>query len=474
MWWMAALAHGASVTVSPGDDVGVVTSSLLAGDTVTFTAGTFELEGTVTWEGLGESANPIRIVGAPDGGTVLRSSGGGYVARVVNSAYVDVSDIIFEGVDPEKTNHLGFQVADSTNVTVTNCVMRNVRNSGLRIEGDTNNIRIALNEVGPVQDGGGIVVGCPDGGCWMQDSLVENNLVHDVGNTGLLFYPGTQAVEIFDNVVFRAGADGLILPDTQFGEQNVARGNAIWQIEDDGIDVYGPALVQNNVIFETGDEGIFAHDEGDTLFDVQISHNTVARTNGYGAFLRDWFDREGLVFANNVLSNSTGRSLLYDDPRSEPDFYKKYGKDLPPDTTNFISNNVVTGLIEGFDVIVRPDFVIEGGGVADFMDIDNFDFYLSPGSRARDAGTPLGEAYIPIEDFNRVARDGASPDAGAYEWVGSANTGWIIAETFKDTAPARPPGTALGGCCNNNDDGSRAWMLTPLLFLAVLRRRRAR
>lgn len=471
MWWQIAVAYGASVTVSPGDDVGALTSSLQAGDVVTFTAGTFEVDDQILWTGEGEQGNEILITGDPKGGTVLRSSTNNWIANIDEASHVVVEYITFEGTDPETIDTDGLRIDDSSFITVRDCVVRNVDGTGLRIEGDSNNLVIERNEIGPVLGASGVVVGCNDGGCWLQDSVIQNNQVHDVNGTAFLFFPGTQNVQILDNVAYRAENDGMVLPDTQFGDQNIVTGNALWQIEDDGLDITGPALVQNNVIFEIGDEGIWVHDEGN-LTDVQVSHNTVVRTNGWGALLQGWYEIDDLVFANNVIANATGRSLSYDDPRSDPDFYANYGKD-EPDTTNFIANNVVTGLIGGFDPLVRPTWSIEGGGVADFRDIDNFDFYPSASARSRDAGSPLGEAFIPVVDFNRIDRDGTSPDAGAYEWAGSANPGWLFAEDFKDVTP----GVAVGpnfqrGCCNN-DDGSQAWMVAPLFLLALLRRRRA-
>ena len=101
-----------------------------------------------------------------------------------------------------------------------------------------------------------------------------------------------------------------------------------------------------------------------------------------GAELNGWYNAPDMVFANNAISNSTGRSLQYFDDLSLQD----PKKDPVPDTENFIANNVVTGLINGFDRLVRPTWVIEGGGVIDFVDIDNFDFYPAPGSQLLDAG----------------------------------------------------------------------------------------
>ncbi|MBX2802057.1 MAG: right-handed parallel beta-helix repeat-containing protein [Myxococcales bacterium] len=464
-------AHALDVVVRPGDDIQAATSALGAGDVVTFEAGVYELKGTVFWSGLGTDDNPITFMARAGAEVILRNSGGGYVADVADSDWVVIENIAFEGAKNAKYNGTaGLRIRSSSNVRLRSLRIGDVWNTALRIEGDCSNINVLSSELGPAPGGDGISAGCGDAGCWLQDSIIDNNLIHDVGGTGINLLNGAQGNLVSDNVVFRTGGDGLVLPDTQFGNQNVASGNAIWQTEDDGIYVWGPALVQSNVVFETGDEGILTQDNDGSLLNVQISHNTVARTNGWAAQLNGWYDKEDMVFANNALANPTGYGFTYDDPLSDPYNYKKL-----EDTDNFIHSNVVTGLIQGFDPLVRPDFVIEGGGVGDFDDIDNFDFYPSVPSVLRDAGTPDGNAYIPVTDFNGVQRNGAAPTVGAYEYNGQGNPGWLLQEDFKDVDEiTRRAGSQINtGCCgNNNSGGTQALLFGPLLWMAVMARRR--
>lgn len=476
MWWLPTGALAADVALSPGDDIGALTSSLLPGDIVTFNAGTFELDGTVTWSGLGTEEAPITFRAAQGAEVILRNNGGWYVALLQDSTWVEIRDLTFEGGgdDLEYTQPSGLGISNSSHVTVSNCVIRNVWGTGLRVDGDADAITLTHNEISGTGDGSGLYVGCYDASCWMQNSVISNNLIHDVEGTGINLQAGTQSTDIVDNVVFRTRDSGLYAGSTALGDQIRITGNAIWNAGGDGVYLQGSALVQNNVIFEIAGDGIYTRDDYGSLTDLQISHNTVANTGGYAAYLEDWYLADDMVFANNALANPLGDGLRWDDLSVD-----RYGYPTEYDeTTNYVRNNVVTGKVEGFDFLVRPDFVIAGGGVSDFEGIDNFDFYPTSSSILRDAADPSGEAYLPATDFNGTTRDGESPDVGAYEYDGDGNPGWTIAETYKELQPSSGRGGAglSTGCCKGGgsaESTGTAALFLPLLGLGWRRRRRS-
>lgn len=466
---LATLAQAASVNVSPGDDLTAVTSSLQPGDVVLFNAGTYVLDGSVYWTGVGTEQAPIEFRAAEGAQVILQNAGGGYVANLENSSWVRLSNLIFEGADPEYTQPSGLRIYESSYITVEDCVVRNVWGTALRIEGNAQGMQIRHNELSFTGDGSGLYVGCWDGACWMQDSLIEFNLIHDVQGTGIYLNPGSQSLTVENNVIFRTRDSGMWIGNTNFGPQNTIKANAIWQTEGDGMYVRGSALIQNNLVFETGGDGLYTNNDGEELVDLQISHNTFARNDGYAAYLGDWYDKPDMVFSNNALANTTGYGFRWDD-----DFDPYYNA---VETSNYITNNVVTGLVEGFDLLARPGFVIPGGGVGDFVDADNFDFYPTPTSELRDAADAAGNAYLPVDDFNGTQRDGASPDVGAYEYDGEGNPGWVVQEGYKELTEGggRGGSTVATGCCGSGkSEGTEAVVLLPLLALGVgVRRRRS-
>lgn len=478
LWAPPALA--ASVTVKPGDDLNALTSSLGPGDVITFTGGTYELDGTVYWTGEGTASAPIQFKAAAGSPVILQNQNGGWVAQVTDSSYISMTGITFEAAgDIEYNQPSGLYIANSDHVTLENCVVHDVWGTALRIDGDTSALTIRHNELASTGDGSGIYVGCGDASCWMQDSTLEFNLIHDVEGNGIYLSRGTQGSTVQHNVIYNTDDAGVVALSTEFGAQNVVYSNAIWQSEDEGIYIEGSVLVQNNVIFETGGDGIRVRDNYDSLLDVQISHNTVARTEGWAARLDDWFEREDLVFSNNVLANPTGYGLYWEDLEYQQGYDGTTTTDAYGQTSNYITNNVVTGLVDGFNLINRPKFVIPGGGAADFVAFDDFDYYPSTASLVRDAADANGAAYIPSEDFNGTTRDGASPDAGAYEYDGEGNPGWVIQETYKEYSPSdgRLNSGVSGGCCGSKDKGAdpvEGLVLLPVGLGVLARRRMAR
>ncbi|MCB9684260.1 MAG: right-handed parallel beta-helix repeat-containing protein [Alphaproteobacteria bacterium] len=466
--FLSGLAFAADVNVGPGDDLTQVTSSLQPGNTVLFDSGTYSLDGTVYWSGIGTEAEPI-VFRAKDGATVvLQNNAGGSVANISDSDYIEFRGLIFEGGgDIEYNRPSGLRISNSSHITLEDCKVRNVYGTALYVDGNSSGMVFRHNELTGTMDGSGMYVGCGDASCWMQDSVIEFNLVHDVEGTGMYFAHGTQANRIQHNVVFATRDSGLYMGSTVFGPQNTVVGNAIWRAGGDGIYLQGSALVQNNVIFEIEGDGFYTRTDDGSLVDLQFSHNTIVNTGGYAAYLQDWYSADGMVFANNALANPLGRGLRWEDELEDP-----YGTGTSgvPDTTNYISHNVVTGLVEGFDTLARPTYVVPGGGVSDFVGIDDFDFYPTSSSVLRDNADQNGQAYLPELDFNGSTRSEATLTVGAYEYDGDGNPGWIVQEGFKSLDPSTggvDPQLTTGCCGGGKKDTTPTEALLFLPWLSV-------
>ncbi|MCB9691035.1 MAG: right-handed parallel beta-helix repeat-containing protein [Alphaproteobacteria bacterium] len=459
-------AFAISATVSPGDDVGAVLASLGPGDVITFNNGLYELEGTLrVTEAMGEEGNPVRLAAAT-GATPVLKAGDFSVLEVRDSDHVVIEGLVLEGPeDWMETGGAGLVIADSDHVQVLGNEIRNLRSDLLRIVGDTTGLVIRDNHLHDTWVGTGIYVGCGDGRCWMSESTLEHNLLHHVGNpddqrSGIILDNGCQANTLRDNVIFEITGVGLRVESTQLGDANVVEGNAIWNTGSHGMEVVGEALVRNNVVVQAQGIGIRSgNHENNDLRNVRITFNTVALAGQEAVRLDDWANREGMVFSSNAIANITGRGFRYDSDEE--------------DTTNYITSNVVSGLVEGVDPTLFPDWYLPGSGLADFADAVNWDFYPAVNSGLVGVGDPASEAWVPSVDFNGDPRNGASPTVGAFQWSGAGNPGWILAEDFKNTEPTvRIVDGSGGGCCKKNQDGSEAVLLLPLLGLFAGRRRR--
>lgn len=458
---LVGLAHAASVTLNPGDDVAGLTSSLAAGDEIVFNAGTYVLEGSVTWTGVGTASEPIVIRG--DGQVILElAQEGNRTVILRDSAHVQISGLTIQGAAGwEDFGNVGLEIYMSTDVSVTDCVIQNVGNTALYLSGDTANIELRGNEIHGVARGHGIYAGCGNASCWTQDTVVAENLIHDLRDErsyAIAIDNGGQGVTVTDNVLFQGAYRGIEVKSTELGAANVVEGNALWSFASTAIRAQGPSIVRNNLVFNMGGKGIYSSgSSGDEVFyDVVISHNTVVDTADYGIELHDWAGREGMVLANNAVSNPTG--------------YGVWVEDLD-DAVNVITGNVVTGLVTGLDPLAGH--FAAGGGDRDFADALGWDFYPSDTSFLVDQGDPSGSAWVPELDFNGAPRQGDAPDAGAYEWRGGDNPGWAVQEDFKELGyDDQGEVQQVTGCCQDSDDAPvEGLLLFPLLALAGLRRR---
>ncbi|MEZ4317718.1 MAG: right-handed parallel beta-helix repeat-containing protein [Myxococcota bacterium] len=467
----AALA--ASVSVSPSDDLNALTSSLGPGDAVVFTDGLYELDETLTVEALGEEGSMIELFAQEGATPILKALGDRTVFELRNSAYVSVRGLTFVGPDTwenDDSNGNGVVIRDSTNVTFEGNTIQTTRYSLLNLAGDGVGYTIRRNLLEYSNDGHGIYAGCGDGSCWLQDSVIEQNLIRELQsetyNYAIVLDNGSQNNHIDDNVAYNLATSGIRVESTQFGDPNWIERNAVWNGEGTGIEVYGAARVRNNVVFEMGGYGIRSgNHENDDLADAVISYNTIALTDDWAVRLDDWPDRDGMVFSSNVVANITGRGLLYDNDLGDEEI----------DTTTYVTGNVVSGLVDGIDITLYPDWFVPGAGVADFTDVAAWDFYPVNQSQLVGSADPASDAWVPEVDFNGVARNGAAPTVGAYEWEGAGNPGWVLQEDFKDLEVANGPGgTDLprGGCCGAKSDNSEAFLLLPLLAFGLTGRRR--
>lgn len=468
---LPATALAVEVTVQPGDDLYSLTENLGAGDVIVFSDGVYELDGTLSWDEFdGTVDQPVELRAAPDATPILRQISGGRIVELRNSQNVIVRGLVLEGGEGWET--LGFSglVLDTvSNVTITDLEIRNIQHTAIYVGGDSTNVQIRKNHLHGSAEGHGVEIGCWDAGCFVQDSVIAENWIHDLlgdGSDGIRLLNGSQGNQVLDNMIHDVGDDGAYLGSTENGAQNTFEGNAIWNALDVGLYIEGGAIVRNNVIVRVGGTGIRTNNsDRDDLDDVVITHNTVAETGGDAMNLEDVFFRSGIVVANNALSNPTGYGFRYSTDWTEGDV-----------TANVLMNNVITGLVRDLPEDMWDIGVLPGGGYADFADSEGLDYYPTGTSLVVNAGDASADAFVPVLDFNGLEREGNQPDAGAYEWDGDGNPGSALVPGFKGQAAPTGAGNrdVGGGCCGGGkEDKGNALLVLPMLMLAGFRRRRS-
>lgn len=463
IWIGGALA--ASVTLNPGDDVASLTSSLGPGDEVVFNAGTYELSSSLYWADIeGTEADPVVVRGEGEAVIKLVESGS-RILEVDRASWLEISNLTFtaDGEGWEEWSTTALNLEDTSNLVIEDCTFEHLDAHAIVLAGDTTGAVIRGNDITDI-NGHGLYAGCSDVSCWLQGSTIEQNWFHGLNwdsSWAIYLEHGAQDNVIRDNVMYDLGYRGVHLGSTELGPPNVFEGNAIWGVESIALYVAGSSVVRNNLVFNTGERGIYTGDSSDrgTFTELVISHNTIVDTGWWGIYLEHWAEGEGMVLANNVISNPTGYALTTEE--EEGDISE----------ANYIQANVVTGLVWGeFDELAGH--FQAGFGSQDFVDAPGWNFYPADGSSLVGQADPSGSAWVPEVDFNDYPRDGASPDVGAYERSGGENPGWAIQEGFKvpgydDSGETQQ----VGGCCNEGDgEPAAAFLLLPLLGLVVRRR----
>lgn len=460
-------AWGASVDLSPGDDVAALTASLGPGDVITFAPGVYELPGSVTWTGEGTADAPITLR-ADGAGVILRGTGTGHVVQIRNAAHLIVRGLVIEGAQARFDNvdddYNGLRVEASSDITLEDLEIHKVGATALVFAGNTARMAVRRAHLHDSREGNGLYAGCNDASCWMQESVIEGCWIHDLpaqGGDGIEFGNGNQGNLVRDNVIHDVGGRGVLTRSAEHGEGNTVEGNAIWAAAEGGMRLGGAGIVRNNLIFNVEGPGVHTQNEREALADLVITHNTIFDTGSWAVRLEGWQTASGLVFANNALANPTGYGL------------RALETELDPAGVHAVGN-VVTGLVEGV-LTAEAGHFRPGAGAADFVDAAAGDLYPSETSALLNGADAAGASWVPAEDFNGLPRDGAAPEVGAYEFFGAGNPGWEVQAGFKVRTDSLDGAEEVTGCRKNRAEGDAAAIFAPLaLLFGASRARRAR
>jgi hypothetical protein len=477
LFW--GVAWGATLELVPGDDLVGLSESLQPGDELVLADGLYQVRGQIVWSVLSTEDAPLTMRPAEGAEPVIElipDEKGAYdndILQIEDSSWVVVEGITFQGsVDwtDDTQNHRGVQIVNSSHVTLSGVTVMQTGDHSLYLAGTNSNITVQDSHIHSTLSGYGVYVGCSDASCWTSDSRLTNNWIHSIGGESswsVYLAHGSQGITLSDNVIYGSAGYGVYMGSTEYGDRNIFEGNAVWGLSGYGLYVQGGARIRNNILFNIDGTGIYSRDpERGTYSDLIISFNTVAQTTGWATLLEDWYEQFGMVLANNAICNPTGYGLYYEMPTIDT---------ATPASDNVVTSNVACGLVDGLDEF--PDAVTPGAGYSDFVDVETWDFYpASSDSILVGTADPAGDTYVPEADFNGLARDGDSPEVGAYEWSGTGNPGWAIQEGFKEFGEGREviEETVGGGCCQDDGSGSAALLLTPLIAIGALRRRRRR
>ena len=424
----ASLAQGA-IHIYPGTDVfGPAAQRLQAGDTLVVHQGIYYETSRMSIRVQGTQNAPITITRAQgESRPVITRPSSASIQNTINiegsATWLTLRGLEIVGTGGGDGVTMTGTTGTLSHITLDDLVIHDV-DVGINFRSNMNNITVRRNHIyNTGVDGGtgeGMYVGCNYATCIVQNSLIEQNWIHDSlpGTTqgdGIEVKVGSHSNIIRDNVIYNRAYPGILVYGTGTNPVNVVEGNVIWNALE-GIYAVADAVVRNNIVFNSGTGlSLYPHEQVAQMKNVTAVNNTLYK-NDDGILMRWGSSAVNMILANNAIYSPNKNAL-----------------NLSGSVGVFSANYVDGKSDRTLDGVA---FIAGGSSTAAFVDPGHSDFWPKFGSPLIGAAN---EAYAPSTDFNATRR--FSPyDVGAYENDGLAsNPGWRITTGFKEFAP--PPDT---------------------------------
>lgn len=418
----------------------IESAAFAPGDLVHVVAGTYAIQGSLRLTGI--TGAPLAWIGlAAEGPVTLRNSALANVVNVEDCHYLFLRgfEITHEnGALPYGSWHqvdgVKFQNVASTHVAIDSCRIHHLGNVGVSSQAPAiRHIRVVDCEIHDTYTG--LYWGYYEAPTkrYAHHGTIARNSIHDCPPVdldgtgyGIQIKGGSRGNVIEDNVLVRTAGNtraGIAVYhiSTHLGaetERNVIRRNLIRQSRAEGIYATEGALIEDNVIVDSGSIGISVtrRDTGWGSFygNLVVRNNTVfgvAATFGQGMFTG-----VGPFVAPQVIANNL---FLVTGP-------SQTSLRLPPGFAGMSTQNHCFGNVSGpaLGVVALPD--LSDVLSTTWGDVD----YLFPVAAGALVST-AAPVFASDADFHDTLRDGA-PDVGAFESRGRGNPGWVLADGFKD------------------------------------------
>ena len=470
----------ATVYANPGDTLRPIIAGLSPGDTLILNPGLYsQTDGVKVINVNGTATLPITIEGATGGVAIIEAAYNVNAFEFTTSSYIILKNIeIRKGSNTVKFTNTGA----CHHITLQGLKLHDTY--GVSVSGPTgghHHITISDCEVydtgkNASLTGEGIYMSYWDNP--VDYLTIERCWIHTLNGTqkdGLELKYVRNAI-IRDNVILGTNKTFPCIKIESADDAtrtNLVERNICYD-GDSGIETYGDCIVRNNIVFNC-DLGIYSRDDAKyPLRNVKIINNTVYNCDTACLQLNGWSNKTGLVVANNVIYQPTAsKQTLYIGPSA-------------PLTSVTVTSNYYFGTLY-LNTAPSTGFILAGTPDADFVDVDNRNFFPSGLSAFIDAGSAT---YAPADDFIGSGRpQGVADDVGALEWTEANADGFAIplaggfaSNIITGVAPVDPPDDPpapnskpkpSGGCAATyRSDQSFAGMIIATALALIQRRNR--
>lgn len=344
-----------------------------------------------------------------------------------------------DGIDIERSNYI---IIDGFNITNDGSMTRSaIRSSGGGIGDVIRNNTVQMN----AGDNYGIYT------AFSQNLLVENNNVSGTNNAAMYIANSAVNPTVRGNAVHNTGAIGIHFNgDAGQGGTGIVTG----------------ALIENNIVYETGGTSGGAGINMDGIQNSRIQNNLLYNNHGKGISLytvdASAGSKNNIIVNNTVIqaSNATDYALVIKDGATGNTVYNNVLFSLSSMSGAFrISADSTSGFFSDYNIVTnrmsndngssfktlaqwqsatgQDAHSISSTPTAVFVNQPGNDYHLSATSPAIDFGTNLASPkQAPATDISGTARpSGARYDAGAYERTTADTTApTITASSFVYTS----------------------------------------
>lgn len=289
---------------------------LQPGDRLEIGAGTYSIANHFTAALVGTATMPIFVV-AKEGATptITRPNEYENVMNIGTTTPATAQYLAFRGLE-FKGGSMGIRIYGGSNIWLDRCEIHHTADAGLTANTvDTDHLYLTRNHIHHTAGyGEGMYLGANGGTVVMRDSIVARNHIHDTGTTGgqgdgIELKQGSHGNWIVENCIHDTNFPCLIAYGTFGNPVNLIERNVLIGSEDNTLQVQGEAIVRNNLIMD-GVVGFYSHDHQDQTRDLQFIHNTIINTQ-LATTMKSWFNRPGMVFANNAVYSETAGSIVF-------------------------------------------------------------------------------------------------------------------------------------------------------------------
>ena len=430
-----SVANSAVYRLSPSDNWFPVISggSLQPGDEVILSRGTYSDGRRLSISHQGTAESPI-IIRSEEGGmaVITRPNASQNVINIEGAQYLILQGIEVTGgsmgIRVGSKNIVGGK-RQAAFITIKDSLIHHTGEAAVTANfyGDINiGHQFLHNEIHHTSGSGeGFYLGSNNDGAGnttsvFRDGLIEGNYIHHLNGSnirqgdGIEIKDGSYNNIIRDNVIHDIKFPGILVYGTDGNAPNIIEGNVIWSSGDNGIQASANAVITNNIIFDSNGSGIQSQSHQSSVpGNLTITHNTII-SNGGRVAVRVNYPTDGvlsgpIVIANNAIySMGSGLALRL--------------QNIPGFT---VSGNIGVGSaqpsqsIEAWNPSGNPDL--------DFNDLTNKDVSVAVGSFL------IGNAdanHIVSRDFEHTERLD-SLDVGAYLFNPNKGLDWPIQAGFK-------------------------------------------